>query len=265
MFNARPPLFLTCALAFAMALPFAALAQPALQESAFWSHEVEAGDLPPVAERVPSEPLVVNVAAKGRTPGVQGGTLNTMVTRSKDIRQMVVYGYARLVGYNEAYDLVPDILENFENENNRIFTLNLREGHKWSSGDPFTSADFEYWWKHIANNAELNPTGPPDFVRVEGELPEVTFPDASTVVFEWSQPNPSFLQVLAQAAPPFIYRPSAYLKQFHKDFADPDALQEEIDYARVKSWAALHNKIDNMDKFDNPDLPTLQPWINATA
>jgi peptide/nickel transport system substrate-binding protein len=264
MSNPRPLLSITSALALAL-LPLAALAQPSVQESAFWSQEVSAGDLPPAADRIPAEPLVVNVAAKGRTPGLQGGTLNTMVTRSKDIRQMVVYGYARLVGYNETYDLVPDILESFENESDRKFTLNLREGHKWSSGDPFTSADFEYWWKHIANNEELNPTGPPDFVRVEGELPEVTFPDATTVVFEWSKPNPSFLQVLAQAVPPFIYRPSAYLKQFHKDFADPDALQDEIDYARVKSWAALHNKRDNMDKFDNPDLPTLQPWINATA
>ncbi|MCK5501886.1 MAG: ABC transporter substrate-binding protein, partial [Tritonibacter mobilis] len=247
MSNPRLLLFLTSALALAL-LPLAALAQPSVQESAFWSQEISAGDLPPAADRIPAEPLVVNVAAKGRTPGLQGGTLNTMVTRSKDIRQMVVYGYARLVGYNETYDLVPDILESFENEGDRKFTLNLREGHKWSSGDPFTSADFEYWWKHIANNEELNPTGPPDFVRVEGELPEVTFPDATTVVFEWSKPNPSFLQVLAQAVPPFIYRPSAYLKQVHKDFADPDALQDEIDYARVKSWAALHNKRDNMDK-----------------
>ena len=87
----------------------------------------------------------------------------------------------------------------------------------------------------------------------------------TTVVFEWSQPNPNFLQTLAQAVPPFIYRPSNYLKQFHKDFASAADLQGEIDYARVKSWAALHNKRDNMSKFDNPDLPTLQPWINATA
>ena len=114
--------------------------------------------------------------------------------------------------------------------------------------------------KYIATTVSES-TGLPDFVRVEGELPEVTFPDATTVVFE-EQVNLSFLQVLAQAA-----RPSstvfAYLKH-HKDFADPDALQDEIDYARVKP-AALHNKRDNMDKFDNPDLPTLQPWINANA
>ena len=251
--------------ALALALPFVALADVVPQESAFWADEVASGELPPVAERLPAHPLVVNLAAKGREPGLQGGTLNTMVTRSKDIRQMVVYGYARLVGYNDAYDLVPDILEGFDNEGDRKFTFHLRPGHKWSNGDPFTSADFDYWWTHIANNAELNPTGPPDFVMVEGEVPTVTFPDETTVVFEWTKPNPGFLQTLAQAVPPFIYRPSAYLKQFHKDFADPETLAEEIDYNRVKSWAALHNKIDNMDKFDNPDLPTLQPWINVTA
>ncbi|TNJ47740.1 ABC transporter substrate-binding protein [Phaeobacter sp. B1627] len=275
MFNARDffirravcalPALLPAALSLALsALPLAASDRPLPQESEFLRAEVEAGTLPPVAERIPATPLVVNLTARGRTPGVQGGTLNTMVTRSKDIRQMVVYGYARLVGYNDAYDLVPDILESFESEADHKFTLHLRPGHRWSSGDPFTSADFEYWWVHIVNNAELNPTGPPDFVRVDGELPQVSFPDATTVVFEWSQPNPGFLQTLAQAAPPFIYRPSAYLKQFHKDFADPETLAEEIDYARVKSWAALHNKLDNMDKFDNPDLPTLQPWLNAT-
>ena len=149
----NPRLLLSLPSALALALwSLAALAQPSVQESAFWSQEVSAGDLPPAADRIPAEPLVVNVAAKGRTPGLQGGTLNTMVTRSKDIRQMVVYGYARLVGYNETYDLVPDILESFENEGDRKFTLNLRAGHKWSSGDPFTSADFEYWWKYIANN-----------------------------------------------------------------------------------------------------------------
>jgi len=30
---------------------------------------------------------------------------------------------------------------------------------------------------------------------------------------------------------------------------------------KVRSWASLHNKVDNMYKFDNADLPTLQPWI----
>ena len=81
---------------------------------------------------------------------------------------------------------------------------------------------------------------------------------------EWTRPNGRFLQLLAEARPPFIYRPASYLKQFHEDFADPDALAEIIDERRVNSWAALHNKLDNMYKFDNPDEPTLQPWMSAS-
>ncbi len=57
------------------------------------------------------------MAAKGRTNGIQGGTLRTLVSRSKDIRQMVVYGYARLVGYAPDYSLQPDILRAVRREN----------------------------------------------------------------------------------------------------------------------------------------------------
>ncbi|CUH88946.1 putative ABC transporter periplasmic-binding protein [Phaeobacter sp. CECT 5382] len=263
MFNARNSIL---ALAATLLLtPLSSLAGPAFVESAFWQDEVNSGNMPPVTERLPQSPLVVDLAAKGRDFGVQGGTLNTMVTRSKDIRQMVVYGYARLVGYDTQYLLQPDILLGFENEGNRRYTLNLRPGHRWSSGDPFTSADFEYWWQDIAQNPLLSPAGPPDFMYAEGALPQVSFPDATTVIYEWDAPNPQFLQNLAQARPPFIYRPANYLKQFHADYASAEALAEEVDYARVKSWAALHNKYDNMYKFDNHELPTLQPWINATA
>ena len=258
----KPFLLVLCALMLT-ALPPRAQALE-LQESAFWQDEVKLGQLPPVEQRVPAEPLVVDLEAKGRVPGKPGGTLRTMVTRSKDIRQMVVYGYARLVGYDENYNLVPDILKAVDNQDNRVFTLHLRKGHKWSDGAPFTSEDFRYWWEDIANNPELSPAGPPDFLRVEGELPTVTFPDETTVVYAWDRPNPQFLQALAQARPPFIYRPAHYLKQFHGKYADPDALAAAIRDARVKSWPALHNKRDNMYKFDNPDLPTLQPWMNAT-
>jgi peptide/nickel transport system substrate-binding protein len=240
-------------------------AQPALQETAFWQAEVDAGDMPPIAERIPAEPQIVDLEAKGRTLGTPGGTLRTMVSRSKDIRQMVVYGYARLVGYDQNYQLMPDILKSYDNQDNKVYTLRLRKGHKWSDGSPFTSEDFRYWWEDVANNDRLSPSGPPDFLRVNGKLPRVSFPDAETVIYAWDDPNPNFLYTLAQARPPFIFRPAAYLKQFHEKYADPAALAAAVDKARVNSWAALHNKSDNMYKFDNAKLPTLQPWVNATA
>ncbi|PSL18746.1 ABC transporter substrate-binding protein [Shimia abyssi] len=233
-------------------------------ESSFWQAEVDSGNLPAVADRIPDAPLVVNLERKGREFGTQGGTIRTMVTRVKDVRQMVVYGYARLVGYDGRYELTPDILESIEIVDDRKFTMKLRPGHRWSDGHPFTSEDFRYWWEDVANNKLLSPSGPVDFLRVDGELPIVTFPDETTIIYEWSNPNPQFLQSLAEARPPFLYRPAHFLKNLHADYADEDVLSEKLYEARVRSWPALHNRSDNMYKFDNPDLPTLQPWMLAT-
>tara|TARA_R100001369_G_scaffold5032_1_gene14428 strand:- start:222 stop:2147 length:1926 start_codon:yes stop_codon:yes gene_type:complete len=257
---------LLLAIAASLALaPIAAHSDgPVLQESSFWAQEVNSGNLPHVADRIPSEPLVVDLEAKGRSFGRQGGTLRTLISRTKDVRQMAVYGYARLVGYQSDYTLAPDLLAAVDVEEGRKFTLRLRPGHRWSDGVPFTSDDFKYWWENVANDPDITPSGPPDFMIVDNRLGKVTFPDAQTVVFEWQIPNPNFLPLLAQASPPFIYRPAHYLSQFHVKFADPDALIEKVKSARVKSWAALHNKRDNMYKFDNPAQPTLQPWINTS-
>jgi peptide/nickel transport system substrate-binding protein len=232
-----------------------------VQESAVFTSAVSAGLLPAAKDRIPEQPLIVDLAAKGRAFGQQGGTLRTMITRSKDVRQMVVYGYARLVIYDENYQLQPDILESYENIDDKKFTFRLRKGHKWSDGEPFNSADFEYWWDNVANNEELMPSGPPEFLRVEGELPQVSFPDDLTIIYEWTKPNPQFLQILAQARPPFIYRPAHYLNSFHIDYTDLDTLEQKIKVNKVRSWASLHNKLDNMYKFDNVALPTLQPWV----
>ena len=261
--HVRP--FATLLIAGAISFTATLLSAIELREGDFWKAEVEAGDLPPVAERAPAEPFVVDMEARGRTPGTSGGTLSTMVSRDKDIRMMVVYGYARLVGFDGDYTLMPDILADFENVDDKVFTLKLREGHRWSDGAPFTSADFAYWWDDVANHEKLSPSGPPDFLRVDGQYPTVTTPDETTVIYAWDVPNPNFLQTLAQARPPFIYRPAHYMKQYHENYADADELAALVDDARVNSWAALHNKRDNMYNFDNADLPTLQPWINASA
>lgn len=242
----------------------ATMASAQFNESSFWKAEVDAGNLPAVGQRLPQVPLVVDLEAKGRQIGRQGGTLKTLVTRTKDVRQMVVYGYARLVGYNENYEIKPDILQALDVEENRRFILRLRPGHRWSDGHPFTSEDFRYWWEDVANHPDLSPSGPLEFLRVEGELPTVTFPDETTVIYEWSKPNPQFVQELAEARPPFIFRPAHFLKRFHSSYADEESLRATLREKRVRSWAALHNKSDNMYKFDNAELPTLQPWMLAT-
>ncbi|MEM8951563.1 MAG: ABC transporter substrate-binding protein [Pseudomonadota bacterium] len=214
----------------------------------------------------PAEPSVVTFdPALGQEIGKPGGELRTLVGKPKDTRLIVVYGYARLVGYGRDFTIQPDILKSVEVEEGRTFTLRLREGHHWSDGEPFTSEDFRYWWEDVANNMSLSPTGPPAKLIVDGEPPEVTFPDKLTVRYSWSKPNPLFLPALAGAAPQFIFMPAHYLKPFHERYADENELADAVAADNARDWAQLHGRRDNMYKLDNPDLPTLQPWVLTTS
>jgi peptide/nickel transport system substrate-binding protein len=209
----------------------------------------------------PAEPAVFDVAQVG----APGGSLRILVSNPRDTRLLVVYGYARLVGYDIEFNLVPDILKAIDIEEGRAFTMHLREGHRWSDGAPFTTEDFRYWWEDVATNEQLSPMGPPVELQVEGEWPQVEILDERTVRYSWSKPNPFFLPALAAAAPLFIYSSAHYLKQFHERYADPDELARLVAADRARDWAQLHGRQDRMYRFDNPDQPTLQPWMLQNA
>ncbi len=247
-------------LALVLALPAAA---QELKETASLAVEVAAGRLPPVAKRVPAEPFVVKLEGDLQ-PGKQGGELRTLIGRARDIRLMAMFGYARLVGYTPALEIQPDLLKSIDVVDERVYTMKLRKGHKWSDGAPFTSEDFRYFWEDVANNPELMPGGPPVDLLVDGVKPKVEILDEVTVRYSWPTRNPNFLARLAGAAPLYIFRPSHFLKKFHAKYANPDELKVAITAARMRGWAALHNKLDNLLEFDQPDLPTLEPWHIVT-
>ncbi|HLX80515.1 MAG TPA: ABC transporter substrate-binding protein [Burkholderiales bacterium] len=254
-------------LAALVLLPVLAGAPPAAAQGKFietpmFADEVKAGKLPPVAKRLPEAPLVVKFGA-GTDAGLPGGNLGMLIGRSRDVRMLVVYGYARLVGYDQNYNIVPDILESIDVKGDRAFTMKLRKGHRWSDGQPFTTEDFRYFWEDVANNKELSPTGPPSDLLVGGEAPKVEIIDKQTVRYSWSKPNPDFLPRMAGASPLFIFRPAHYLKQFHRKY-NKKTIESDVAGAMKRGWAAVHNREDNMYQYDNPNLPTLQPWINTT-
>ena len=153
---------------------------------------------------------------------------------------MTVYGYARLVGYGPNIELKPDILEAFDVVDDREFTLQLRKGHKWSDGQPFTAEDFRYFWEDMVNDPELSRGGVPPEMLVDGEAPKFEIIDDLTVRFSWDKPNPAFLPALAAPSPVYIFRPAHYLKQFHAKYADKDKLEAMVKEAKYKSWAQLH-------------------------
>ncbi len=240
-------------------------AQPAkLLEPFFLGHSVAAGDLPPVTERVPETPSVVTLNGEGQSLGRYGGDLHLLMGKPKDVRMMMVYGYARLVAYDAELKIVPDILERLDVREGREFTLHLRKGHRWSDGYPFTADDFRYYWEDVAGNAELSPFGLPRVLLIDGERPRFQVVDETTVRYTWSRPNPYFVPALAAAAPLFIYRPAHYLKRFHIRYADPATLRRQMRKAGMRNWAGLHKSKDRQYRSDNPRLPTLQPWVNRS-
>jgi peptide/nickel transport system substrate-binding protein len=252
--------FAVAALALAIIAGAQAAERPAYIENPNLVSEVARGALPPVHQRLPETPLVMEVESLGQ----HGGELRMLMSGARDTRMMVVYGYARLMRWTPSLELVPDILERVDNEDDRVFTLHLRKGHRWSDGHPFTSEDFRYWFEDIRSNDRLAPGGFPQALLVDGKKPTFEVLSETAVRYSWPGPNRLFLQQTAGASPLYLFAPAHYLKRFHRKYADPAKLDEMVKRAGQQHWAALHNKHDNQYRNDNPDLPTLEPWALTT-
>ena len=65
---------------------------------------VESGELPAVAARLPLQPQRVQFMEE-QSVGMHGGEMRLLMGKQKDIRQIVIYGYARLVGFTPELEL----------------------------------------------------------------------------------------------------------------------------------------------------------------
>jgi len=229
-----------------------------------WKDKVASGALPPLSERLPEKPMIVDLGAEDKVTGKYGGDLRLLMGKAKDIGQMTVYSYARVVGYAPDYTIQPDIAESYEVNEGREFTFKLREGHKWSDGYPLTSEDFRYFWEDMVSNEILGRKGVPTDMLVQGEGPSFEVIDELTFKYTWKKPNPAFLPALAGPSPLYIYRPAHYMKQFHEKYADKDKLDALVEEAKVKDWGGLHTRKQRQRRPENPDLPSLQAWRNIT-
>jgi peptide/nickel transport system substrate-binding protein len=114
------------------ALPQAVHAE-AVKEPPVLAELVSSGKLPPLAERVSANPLVVKVEKVGR----YGGSLRRGLRGSSDhngILRMV--GNQGLVRWNLAFtEVLPNVAEKWEvNADSTEFTFHLRKDMKWSDG-----------------------------------------------------------------------------------------------------------------------------------
>ena len=224
---------------------------------------VAAGDLPPIEERLPAHPRVVEPA---EGIGSYGGEFLSLFGggRLAEFRQ---FGYENLVRWSvDGSEVIPNIAESWEiNEDATAYTFHLREGLRWSDGHPFTTADISFWWEEVETAEDVSPGGARDYFYNVGELATLTIEDDLTFTFSWSQPNGLFLQNLSTSYGVRVTQfPRHYLEQFDPDY-NPDGVAEMMAEAGETEfgiwWESRVGTYGDRSEYNDPDRPSMQPWI----
>jgi peptide/nickel transport system substrate-binding protein len=238
-----------------------AVAQP-YQEAPSLAARVAAGELPPVAERLPQNPLVVEVVDG---IGKYGGTLRRAFTGPADSNNYVRVVYDSLVRFDrEGANIVPHILESWEpSADFHQWTLHLRPGARWSDGEPFTADAIMFWYEKALMNADLTPSVPAWMRNKDGTAGRVVRVDDYTVRFEFDYPYTLFMTELTfrdggdRSLAAFM--PGHYLAQFHPDTADAAELARRVSAAGVAGWTQLFMQVAL--PITNPERPTMAAWV----
>ncbi|CAA9543763.1 MAG: ABC transporter, substrate-binding protein (cluster 5, nickel/peptides/opines) [uncultured Thermomicrobiales bacterium] len=233
----------------------------AFQEAPMLKAMVDAGTLPPVAERISEEPLVVEPIEIGQYGGeMRVGDMSTNLG-GYDI------GYAT-GGPNHFLRYTPDLTGTEPNiaksvdvsEDKTTYTLHLRRGMKWSDGKPLTSSDMMFTYEDILMNEELTPSIYTGFRP--GDQPfQITAPDEYTIQIKFAVPHPAFL--LSNLPHQYGWprnralHPRHYLEQFHPKY-NPNAAAEATE-AGFSTW--MERFTDRDDEALNVEIPTLKAMI----
>ena len=238
-----------------------AMAQP-YSEAPSLAERVAAGELPPVEERLPDDPLVIEPVDE---IGQYGGTLRRAFLGPADANNYVRVVYDALVRFDsEGAEIVPHILRGWDaSEDNRTWTLHLRPGAKWSDGEPFTADAIMFWYESVVQNEDLTPAVPTWLQNADGSLASFTAVDDYTVQVEFDEANTLFLTELTfrdgADRTLAMFLPGHYLAQFHPEHAGEEAVAELVDEAGLNDWTQLFTS--RATPPDNPDRPTMAAWV----
>ena len=237
-------------------------AQTTAREAPALAKLVADGKLPPLAERLGTNPLVVTPDKIGR----YGGTFRRGLRGSADHNGILkIIGNQSLVRWNMAFTAVlPSVADKWEiNEDATVFTFHLRPGMKWSDGHAFGADDIVFAVEDCAKNSELYKSTPSPLV-IANQAGRVEKIDDTTVRFTFAKPYAMFLENLAT---PLGQHPTLFAKhycsQFHPKY-NPQ-VGELVKAANLSDWGTLfRNKCGDIEipaRWGNPDKPTLDPWL----
>ena len=178
---------------------------------------VASGELPPVAERLPDEPLVVRpFESVGKYGGTLTFTMRTVtgwdIIQNSNLEPLL---HKEQNNYNNA---IPNLAVNREMDADaKAFTLYLRKGVKYSDGVEFTADDIMFWYDDQFMNEELAQAW-----RSEWRPMTVEKIDDYTLRYTFPEPSPGVIHAFASAtwwgSQSMAFQPAHYAKQFHIDY-----------------------------------------------
>lgn len=211
-------------------------ALPAYHEPDFVKAFVDAGKLPPVAERLPKEPMVFKAANMPDGIGVYGDVMrhviggrpegwNYMAGQSQgwggiDIGTMECLTRTGPLFEIKAEELapMPNLAKSWEwSEDGHKLTMHLIEGAKWSDGVPFSSDDIMFYWEDNIvdpNVSPLNGSSPETF----GVGTTLEALDANTIVWTFKDAFPK-QYIYQMAYGTFCPGPAHIFKPLHPKYS----------------------------------------------
>ncbi len=230
-------------------------------EAPMLSDMVKAGTLPPVDERVPENPFVIE-GLDGI--GKFGGTWRR-THKGTGVRLNYQNGRG-LLNYNHEMTLHAYLAESWSvSEDGTEYTFALRKGTRWSDGAPMTAEDYRYYFEDEILNEALTPAVPERFASViEGERVPATFvaPDDYTVSYVFKETKGLFYAetVIVRDAPA---SPAHYMKPFHAEYGDEAAIDGLV--ASNESWDDWTQMYFDMNSYLlNVERPIFFPWVPKT-
>jgi peptide/nickel transport system substrate-binding protein len=231
---------------------------------------VQQGKLPPVAERIGQDPLVLKPA---HDLGKYGGTLRKAAIANDifgDFHRSVT-GPGSLLYFDHRWSkVVPNLAREYEQSADaKTITIRLRRGMKWSDGTLFTADDILFWYQDVYLNKQIFPGTSADLI-IGGKDVTVEKVDQFTVRFVSPEPNSLLLERLASpfsdlGGPAFRghtgrggYAPKHYLSKFLPKYAGQEAVDKMATEAKYTSWVPFF--LQRLDWRTNTDLPVLTPW-----
>lgn len=210
------------------------------------------GALPPVAERVGPEPLVLR--------GIEGaGSYGGDMLQLKDTGDWRMKPVSLVRWSPQGYPIVPNVAKAWTVEDGgRVYTFTLRRGMHWSDGAPFTAADILFWWEHERLDREVNPGPPPREWMHRGKPALVEAPDPLTLRVTFTEPNTLFLEQLA-GTPQACQSPRHFLQPFHPILGDPELIRRVQEQHNLINKKAVYSFVRS-----RIEMPALDPWMIRT-